>query len=231
MRSSAGLFGSVWQAVSKRDLGTCKHSDGSKRMGHSFNLELGWGGFRYFKCFKFIKIVTSLQKTAQASHPHPEEKMGCLHSLLAHFHSSMWGKVRKYAVLCSHFVTRVVVFFACESCDLSLCLANEQALHVVLYCVQVSNRCTDWVAFCDCVGLCEICGVCFLHFPFPSLLLFVVMSPTVSLPTRPASLDHSHKEAAFWLQWCVLKNPYMNSVDPPASWNSRVGDLNTTPWW
>lgn len=150
--------------------------------------------------------------------PTPRGKDGpCLHSLLAHFHSSTWGKARKYAVLRSHFVARFIVFLACESCESSLCLTNEHALHVVLYCVQVSNRCTDWVAFCDCVGLCEICGVCFLHFPFPSLLLFAVMSLTVSLPTRPASLDHSHEEATFWLQWCVLKNPYLNSVDPPAS--------------
>lgn len=69
--------------------------------------------------------------------------------------------------------------------------------------------------FIRCVCMCELRRICFLHFPVLPLLLFSVMSPTVSLPTRPASLDLSHEEATFWLQWCVLKNPYLNSADPP----------------
>lgn len=80
------------------------------------------------------------------------------------------------------------------------------------FCISVFSL---MLLFIRCVCMCELCRICFLHFPVLPLLLFSVMSPTVSLPTRPASLDLSHEEATFWLQWCVLKNPYLNSADPP----------------
>ena len=79
-----------------------------------------------------------------------------------------------------------------------------------------------------CVNCAELC----LFSPFSVPLLFSVSSPTVSLPTRPVSLDLSHEEATFWLQWWVPKNPDLNSADPssvmkpPALLCSRASALN-----
>lgn len=176
------------------------------------------GGLRYFKCFKFNKTVTSFQKTAKPSpqlhtHDHREGEKWSLSerpsgSLFLQHETkwkSMWGPARIFWQV----LLRV-------SCILHVKPSvRVQNAHAALFRVEPQNRLL--VIPCLCVGLCEMCIVCFLHFPFPSLLLFSVMSPTVSLPTRPASLDLSHEEATFWLHWCVLKNPFLNSVDPPAT--------------
>lgn len=77
-------------------------------------------------------------------------------------------------------------------------------------CVLKDSLNKTFVILCECV----VQRVCFPHFLFLSCILFSVSSPTVSLPTRPVSLDWSHEEAMFWLQWCVLKNPYLSSADP-----------------
>lgn len=179
------------------------------------------GGLGYFKCFKFSKTVTSLQRSAKINPPtHTttgKEKNGpCLHNPLARFLTSTWDKVEKY-VLCSHYVACFhmcfMLFFPPRIC---MCVVYQASsahcvwIWYVFVCFHVMWVLIHWKTTCNSLA------ICFLHFLLPSLLLFSVSSPTVSLPTRPASLDLSHEEATFWLRWCVLKNPYLNSSDSPA---------------
>lgn len=179
------------------------------------------GGLRYFKCFGFSRTVTSLQKTAKLStqshtrHHGGREKWALSNGPAVRSSSSTWDKVERHVGLCSYFLASFVVCFMHFTWEPRMCAEFT--------CSPVMCRTAAPNAFYS-VFMCgfEMCIVCFLHFPFPSLPLFSVMSPTVSLPTRPASLDLGHEEATFWLQWCVLKNPCLNSVDPPATWDSRI---------
>lgn len=139
----------------------------------------------------------------------------CLNGPAVRSFCSTWDKVEKHVGLCLYFLASFALCFMHFTWEPCVCAEFT--------CSPVMCRTAAPSAFYS-VFMCgfEMCIVCFLHFPFPSLLLFSVMSPTVSLPTRPASLDLSHEEATFWLQWCVLKNPCLNSVDPPTTWDSRI---------
>lgn len=182
------------------------------------------GGLGYFKCFKFRKIVTSLQRTAQKKTPviyaQPQEKrkMGpvCKAQRLAF---SPARETKWKSMWCSaHIMVPVPLcfMFLVSACAWILSVGG---------CVCAKEICVFslMLLFIRCICMRELCRICFLHFPLLPLLLFSVTSPTVSLPTRPASLDLSHEEATFWLQWCVLKNPYLNSADPPPWGESSFG--------
>lgn len=148
---------------------------------------------------------------------------------LSHQHVRQSGKVCS-ALLALCFMFSACVCYMCKvhQCPHFQCVLYENLQHVclcktdgvfvfscdVLQCVRTDPLKDHLSCVCLCVN---VQNVCFLHFLLPSCLLFSVSSPTVSLPTRPVSLDLSHEEATFWLQWCVLKNPYLNSADPPAS--------------
>lgn len=198
----------------------------SEKHYHSDRAECEWalglignrgGGLGYFKCFKFRKTVTSLQRTAQKKIPShtrsttgKKRKMGpvCTAQRLAF---SPARETKWKSMWCSaHIIVHVppCFMFLVGACAWNLSVGGVFVQKK--FCIS-----SLMLLFIRCVRMHELCRIWFLHFPVLPLLLFSVMSPTVSLPTRPASLDLSHEEATFWLQWCVLKNPYLNSADPP----------------
>lgn len=166
------------------------------------------------------KTVTSLQRTAKInpqSHtrkPQERRKMGPVYKAArSAFSPAREAKVEKYVPLCSHdaacFPTCCVPLCACtcaDSCDPVKFLAKSafewmyEPLFLFTCFVFTQPACVN--------GAESVFSI----FHSPSLLLFSVKSPTVSLPTRPASLDLCHEEATLWLQWCVLKNKKKKSL-------------------
>lgn len=223
MRSRAGVWPNLTRMWSEDPHGAATGPD-------EWPIPLMWnrdGGLGYFKCFKFSKTVTSLQKTAKPcpqshTHDHREREKWALSArprgslFLQHVRQS--GKV--CGVLCLYLLANVLACFI----HFTSCL-HVQNEHVMWSC-NVSVRSTDCFLVRVYVWVCVKCAssFCFLHFPvlFSPRRCFLHCLPLSVCPLGQHLWTPAMKRPLFGSSGVCWKNPCLNSVDPPAAWGLMV---------